>query len=551
MAAIKISLVADVRSFIASFRKGTESVEDLVDEVKDLSDAGDDTARSMVKDLDKIGDAAEDAQRKTAKIGDGTHGSLKKAGAATSEFKDEAKQNFGEVASSFSGDMASAADLVQGTLGGLAASIGGPLGVALGAASIGIGLFIAAAQAEAEKAKAIREEAVKDVHEALEEGIDPSEFIASTDQIIEQLETLQETGGKGFEWFFQADTDALSEFQTALEGVGESGGDVADVLRLTDGRLEKYTKAVRKAADADQRRLDILTSQQTRTAAEHDEYRALIKTTEQQRLLLGYLDDEVSRRKAIGEASATATDSGLAAMQREQEAEEARADAAEETAQRRIDAVDAVRDSVDTAYASMVEDATAFATSEDGALDINRWLTYVQEHAGAVAQYEANLATLSMSAEDWTALLAMPEESRTQWVAQVSALPTEARQPFIDALDGIAGNAGSSASVSFDEGFTPEADVDVEVTADTKKADDAIDKVATKAYEATVKVKTDSSLTAASTAIDKVATKAYEATVKVGANLSGATTAINNYKPPTIYVPAVLVKPGTRQPIGP
>lgn len=540
MAAIKISLVADVRSFVSSFKKGTESVEDLVEEVKDLADAGDDTARSMVKDLDKIGEAAEDAQRKTAKIGDGAGGSLKKATDATDEFKDEAKQNFGEVASSFSGDMASAADLVQGTLGGLAGSLGGPLGLALGAVSIALGSFIAMAQAEAERAKEIRAEAIKDVQDAVDLDVDPTRFIASTDQIIEQLETLQETGGKGFELFWEEDTDALTEFQDALEGVGETDADVSNILRLSAKRLETYTDRVREAADADQRRLDILASKRQRTDAEDETYRSLIKTTEQQRLLLGYLDDEIARRNAVEDATKTASDAGLEALQREQEAEEARADAAEENAQRRIDAIAAVRDSVDEAYASMVEDATTFATTEDGALDINKWLTYVQEHAGIVGQYQANLAMLKMSPEDWTALLSMPEDARMQWVSQVASLPEEARTPFIDGLDGIAGNAGSSASVSFEEGFQPDADVEIDVEADTEDAEASIEKVAGKDYTATIKAQTDSSLTTTREALDGLA-RARTATINVSANLLAVSEQIRNYTPPRITIRADIV----------
>lgn len=534
MAEIRADLVGDSRGLVKSVTNVAEALEEVTDELQDVSKGGDKAEASLEDNFRAIAKAAREADEATQKIGGTTRASMTDAGRSTAEFKDEAKQNFGEVASSFSGDMASATDLVQGTLGGLAASIGGPLGLALGAASIALGAVIAQAQADAEKAEELRLRAVEAVTSAFEEGVDVSAFLASTDQVVERIQELEESKtGTDARWWWQDDPSRLEEWADALEGVGRSGEEIGQVLGTESvAALRAYKRGLEDAQRAADRAAE---SVDMSTDAGAAQYRQLLTTSEAYGDVIKNVDEEIRLRDDATASEQRQTDAGLAAAQ-----------AAEDAAQRRKDAAADVAESVDAAYAAMVEDATAFATTEEGALDINRWLTYVQEHAGAVAAYQTNLSLLSMSAEDWTALLAMPEESRTQWVAQVAALPEEARQPFIDALDGVVGNAATTAAVSFEEGFTPAADV--EVTADATKAAEGIAKVADKPYAATVKVKTDASLGATREALDTLA-RTRTATVRVTADTTAADTQLRNYRPPTVYVPAVLVKPGTRQPI--
>lgn len=534
MAEMRADLVGDSRSLVKSVENVAEALEEVTDELKDVSKDGDKAESSLEDNFRAIARAAREADEATEKIGSTTRKATREAGGATSEFKDEAKQNFGEVASSFSGDMASAADLVQGTLGGLAASLGGPLGLALGAASIALGAVIAQAQADAEKAEELRLQAVEAVKSAFEEGVDVSAFLASTDQVVERIQELEESKtGTDARWWWEDDPSRLEEWAAGLEAVGRSGEEIGQVLGTKSVKaLRDYKRGLEEAQRAAD---DAAESTDMTTDAGADQYRQLLATSEAYGDVIKNVEDEIRLREDATASEKRQSDAGLQA-----------AAAAEEAAQRRKDAADAVAESIDAAYQSMVEDATAYATAEDGALDINRWLTYVQEHAGAVATYQANLALLSMSAEDWTALLAMPEEARVQWVAQVAALPEEARQPFIDGLDGIVGNAATTASTSFEEGFTPEAEADVTVTADTTKVSGDIAKITEKAYTATVKVKADTA--AAQAAVDAVG-KGRTVTVSVSANTSQTDTQLRNYKPPTVYVPAVLVKPGTRQPI--
>lgn len=156
---------------------GARSTERLNDALADTSDAARDAGRDTERALGDVEDAADDAARVIDRdltqalreaeaasedagrgmgdnisqgAADGAEGGSETIG----EFKDEATANFAEVAGSFSGDMTSAVDLVQGTLGGLAGSIPGGLGLALGGLAIGAGAFAQAWIADTERVAA-------------------------------------------------------------------------------------------------------------------------------------------------------------------------------------------------------------------------------------------------------------------------------------------------------------------------------------------------------------------------------------------------------------
>lgn len=118
------------RSFRDAFDKGR----------KESKDAGGDMSRNIKRSMD-----------------DGID--------STKEFKQEAVQNVSEVASSFTGDLNSAVDLVQGTLGGLAASIPG-WGLALAGLGAGVGAVYSMWREEVEKT----EERVTSMYENLQES---------------------------------------------------------------------------------------------------------------------------------------------------------------------------------------------------------------------------------------------------------------------------------------------------------------------------------------------------------------------------------------------
>lgn len=210
---IDIPLVADVGKFI----KGTDSVSDALD---DVVDSLDDVAREGKSATGKVSDALDTVKRdattssdtlekkfrtafdevkadaKTTSTSVSTH--MKRgaddAGEATKEFKNEAAQNFSEVASSFQGDMASAADGVQGTLGGLAGSLPGPAGIMAGVLA-GVGGAMLTSFTKNAEASEARIKAMYD--DMLESGND---FI-SQDAIQKELAAIySDTGERAISW---------------------------------------------------------------------------------------------------------------------------------------------------------------------------------------------------------------------------------------------------------------------------------------------------------------------------------------------------------------
>lgn len=207
----RLSIVSDVSDVVRGNKDIEGSFEDVADSLDDVAresaDAGRDIARGLSDGVDDAAGDARDAGREIEKHLDGAAksagdsaerlersfkdafdevtprakaaaddvaGSMR-AGSddavrATDEFKDEARSNISEVASSFSGDMDSAVDLVQGTLGGLAANLG-PAGL-FGAAVLagGIGLLKTTLEGNAEDAETLKQKVIELADELAEVG---------------------------------------------------------------------------------------------------------------------------------------------------------------------------------------------------------------------------------------------------------------------------------------------------------------------------------------------------------------------------------------------
>jgi hypothetical protein len=209
--AIRIPFIAEV----AAALRGTKDLSDGLEKVVDSLDDVDTASADAVSQVDRLGDSATDIgkleratddaadssdamerkfrdafdtiKKESKAAGDTVSDRMdegsRKATDATGEFKDEARQNFGEVAASFSGDMDSAADLVQGTFGGLAGTLTGPLGLAFGGLAAAAGLFFSAWSENAEKTK----QTISDMYDdMLASGAD----FLSKDYIADQLSKI-------------------------------------------------------------------------------------------------------------------------------------------------------------------------------------------------------------------------------------------------------------------------------------------------------------------------------------------------------------------------
>lgn len=106
-----------------------------------LDDTGDEaaqTARKVDSAFEKISSSSKSNLRR---VGDDADHGMRRAGEATETFRDEARSNISEVASSFTGDLDSAVDVVQGTLGGVVGDMGLIGGVVGAGAATAVGFL--------------------------------------------------------------------------------------------------------------------------------------------------------------------------------------------------------------------------------------------------------------------------------------------------------------------------------------------------------------------------------------------------------------------------
>lgn len=212
-----------------------------------LSQSAEDTARDVRRAFDKIGDSSKQTFRKD--IDDDLH----KAGQSFDEFKDEARSNVSEVASSFRGDLNSAVDLVQGTLGGLAGSIGGLPGmVAAAAGAAGVGLLATAFEKAQQKAEDLRE-ATSAWTQALIDG--------TTESLIQQkINTAgTEEGGKALREWTKLAQDAgivTADYVRAMAGDEEARARIMPLLTQQDETLQALSRTT-KGLTEDQLRQSI------------------------------------------------------------------------------------------------------------------------------------------------------------------------------------------------------------------------------------------------------------------------------------------------------
>jgi hypothetical protein len=552
MAEIRADLVGDSRSLVRSIDKVGDALEEVVDELATAGKTGDRELDGLADKLGTVAKAAKEADAATERIGSTTKKATKEAATATTDFKDEAKQNFGEVASSFSGDMSAAVDLVQGTLGGLAASLGGPLGLALGAASIALGAVIASAQKDAEKAEELRITAVEAVQAAFEEGVDVTDFSTSIDQIIAKVQELEASKeGTGGRFFWEEDPSRLEEWTDALDVLEHNSSEVVDTLSATSDELRRTEKAYKRNKEAIDEEVDALQAKSDLDSGDLERLEALEDQSRAYEVLIKNVDATADAREAERDAAQRATDVGLDGLKKRLEAEEAATKAAEDAAQRRADIADEVAETATTMYDSIRDAAIDAATSEEGVFDLDRWLNLVAESKVQADAYKANIASMQLTPDQWTNFLGLPEETRAAIASTYAVADQGTKDRIVTALTDTGAEAGAGLAVSFDEA-TSGLEAEAEVTTgdvDTTKATADLKRVADAKYEATVKVRTDGTLAATSKAIDEVAARSRSATITARTDLTAADRQLRDYRPPTVYVPAVLVKPGTRQPL--
>lgn len=260
MAGINISLVSNVRDFIKGTKDSSAALEDVVESLEDVAREGDTLARKNDQNMREVAKDGEQASEKlersfrdafdTAKkesrnsmddVSRNTRRSMDDSTDHVRAFKDEARQNFSEVASSFDGTTEGILNGVQGLSGGLAMSMG-PAGV--GIAALGAGA--AAVYSMWDETSRKTEQRVSEMYEdMIQSGMDylsqemiiqrVKDIVAGNEDAVIQMETVaavQEATGR-----------TQAEIIAAAAGDLEARANVIDSLTgVLDGLVTEYNK---------------------------------------------------------------------------------------------------------------------------------------------------------------------------------------------------------------------------------------------------------------------------------------------------------------------
>lgn len=250
---IKVRLDVDTQSSAADLRRFADKLDEVADATKDTDKAMSDAARTLSgelrRDLDRaersaddlartydrdltgaFKDTAKEAKRTGDVIDRETRDATGKASGYTSDFKDEARQNFAETASSFDGSMESVADLAQSTLGGMAGA-GGPIALATAALGAMGGALYASMAENAAKV----EQRISDMYDDL---IESGQNYLSREYVLSQVDEIV----KGSE-------DAIITMTQAEETAAATGATLADVMLAYAGDADAGARLTQAIAD--------------------------------------------------------------------------------------------------------------------------------------------------------------------------------------------------------------------------------------------------------------------------------------------------------------
>lgn len=189
-----------------------------------LQDETEDTAREIEKEYKR---AYREAKESSRDFSDGASENVQ-------GFKDEAIQNFSEVASSFDGDLSSMADGVQGLTGGLASSLTPGVGIPIAILGAAAAAFLSSWAEAAEESK----ERVDDMYQDM---IESGQAFLSEDFISKALAEIIGDDGKR---------------QKAVDDAKRLGVETSTALRAQAGDQAAINELVAKAAELKQAEVD-------------------------------------------------------------------------------------------------------------------------------------------------------------------------------------------------------------------------------------------------------------------------------------------------------
>ncbi|GAB3408811.1 hypothetical protein GCM10027515_26560 [Schumannella luteola] len=563
---LKLPITGDNKDFLKAVKGAGDGAEDLADSLSDLGRSGSrdldrvtdslddvsDHANILSDDWDKVGrDAkasgrqqetalekvereARETQQAAEKIGDGfdtarreserfsrqSGDDLSKTKQTAAEFKSEVSQNIGETFSSFRGDLADLPQIAQDTFGGLATSIGpllGPAGIiASVAGAAGLGLIAGAMENNGEQTAAFKEK-VADLTDALIEAGDAGLSIDYVAGALRDLATAtgenEDSLGDLYESYRKSGLSGVTSFKDVAKAVVGAGGDYGKLIE----KQETYLRSLR-----DENGIASAGGYAVKQANSD-------KIDATQKII-----DKLKEQQGVAEEAALA--------------EQAYAASGAEALQQKADIQASASDAIASGYDEVRQAAADAATAEDGAFDVQKYLSAVEAQKVAVGAFKTNLASMKLTPEEWENFFALDDTVQQNLASAFATGSDDLKAQIASSLDDAGSKGGSQAAVKFDSSFKPK-DKDVKVNVTTPSAATAsadLDKVAKK-REAEIEAKSTGKAKA-NADLDAVAAD-RTAKIKASVDLSAAQTAIDTFvnKKRTITVTAKAVDQYGRQ----
>jgi hypothetical protein len=446
---IKISSDLDARGFL----KGTSNMEEALE---DVSKELDKTGKDGVKDVDKLENkfsdaakAAKDAGTDIRKgLGDGTKKGAKEAEAATEVYKKEAIANVSEVTSSFTGSWESAADAIQGTLGGVVADLG-PIGAVAGAAgAIGIGLMTQGL-IQAEEAAQKSKERVAELGQAMIDSGTEGEI--PLEKVNERLADIITNSDEAVKKFL--------DIEKAVDKVGGSAEDLAVAYAGNEKALENQLEIIQDLIDEqNEQALNAVDNGARETTVQNEK----IELLQAQQTELQGIQKEIQDAAAVEQAWLSA---GGAEFQAKSEA---------------IGIIDAAYDEA----ASSISD---FKDEESGIIDVQAYIDSMAARQKALQDYQAAVAESGFSTEQKQALNDMGVEAAADFMAGYKQASPAQQKEMQTILTNMASESSGVAVKEMEKAFEKPVEAKVEAKVDMKMAQQDLDNLI-KARTAVIKL---------------------------------------------------------------
>lgn len=243
--ALKLDILANTRQYVSEMKKAGASTDEIAEALQWVSKEGDAAGSNLEAEFRDIVQSSRKAERAVADIGDK---GFREAGASTGAFKDEAVQNFSEVASSFSGDITEMADGVQGLTGGLASALTPGIGIPIAILGAAAGAFLQSWIDSSEESK-------ERVNSMYQDMLESGNRFVSDNFVNDAIATLGEDQGKVNEAVRLAalyrtdESDVLRAMVGDAEALGRVQADALTTHRQEVTEIQNSAKGEREKAD--------------------------------------------------------------------------------------------------------------------------------------------------------------------------------------------------------------------------------------------------------------------------------------------------------------